>query len=167
PSRLARTVGAAPTGAANAALYGKMASVTYQDYPEAQLIILWGVNPAASGIHLIPFVREAQKRGARLVVVDPRSTPQSRTADVHLAVKTGTDVVVALAIHRFLFEEGFADEAFLAAHTTNAQKLRERAREWTFERAADVSGVDAALIRRVAELYAHSSPALIRCGWGL
>jgi anaerobic selenocysteine-containing dehydrogenase len=166
-SRLARTVCAAPTSAANAALYGKMASVTYQDYPEAQLIILWGVNPAASGIHLIPFVREAQKRGARLVVVDPRSTPQSRTADVHLAVKTGTDVVVALAIHRFLFEEGFADEAFLAAHTSNAQKLRERAREWTFERAADVSGVDAALIRRVAELYAHSSPALIRCGWGL
>jgi anaerobic selenocysteine-containing dehydrogenase len=65
-SRLARTVCAAPTGAANMALYGKMPSVTYQDYPEASLIILWGVNPSASGIHLIPYVRDAQKRGARL-----------------------------------------------------------------------------------------------------
>src|SRR3954454_10048150 len=108
-SRLARTVCAAPTSAANMALYGKMPSVTYQDYPDAQLIVLWGVNPSASGIHLIPFVREAQRRGAKLVVVDPRSTQQSRAADVHLAVKAGTDVVVALAIHRYLFEEGLAD----------------------------------------------------------
>ena len=77
-SRLARTVCAAPTGAANQALYGKMPSVTYQDYPEAALIVLWGVNPSASGIHLVPYVREAQKRGAKLVVVDPRTTPLAR-----------------------------------------------------------------------------------------
>src|SRR5436309_9125073 len=57
-SRLARNVCAAPTSAANLALYGKMPSVVYQDYPEAQLIILWGVNPGASGIHLVPYVRE-------------------------------------------------------------------------------------------------------------
>ena len=88
-SRLARTVCAAPTGAANLALYGKMPSVTYQDYPEARLIILWGVNPSASGIHLVPYVREAQKRGAKLVVIDPRTTPLARQADVHLAVRPG------------------------------------------------------------------------------
>ncbi len=166
-SRLARTVCAAPTGAANLALYGKMPSVTYQDYPDARLIILWGVNPAASGIHLIPFVREAQKRGATLVVVDPRATQQARSADIHLQVRTGTDVVVALAIHRHLFESGAADLAFLAEHTLNADKLRERAEPWTFERAADVAGIDADALRRVAELYASTSPALIRCGWGL
>src|SRR5712671_1603786 len=84
-SRLARTGCAAPTGAANMALYGKMPSVTYQDYPEARLIILWGVNPSASGIHLVPYVRAAQKRGAKLVVVDPRTTPLAKSADVHLA----------------------------------------------------------------------------------
>jgi anaerobic selenocysteine-containing dehydrogenase len=166
-SRLARTVCAAPTGAANAALYGKMPSITYQDYPEAKLIILWGVNPSASGIHLIPFVREAQKRGARLVVIDPRTTSQARAADIHLPVRTGTDVAVALAIHRHLFTTGSADRRFLAEHTRNADKLRERADPWTFERAAEVAGIDAGALRRVAELYAASSPALIRCGWGL
>src|SRR5258706_4756493 len=166
-SRLARTVCAAPTGAANMALYGKMPSVTYQDYPGAKLIILWGVNPSASGIHLIPYVREAQKRGATLVVIDPRTTALARSADVHLPVKPGTDVGVALAIHRYLFVNGFTDEAFLGEHTTGADELRQRAEPWTFARAAGVSGVDAAAIERVAALYAESTPALIRCGWGL
>jgi anaerobic selenocysteine-containing dehydrogenase len=166
-SRLARTVCAAPTGAANMALYGKMPSVTYQDYPEAALIILWGVNPSASGIHLIPYVREAQKRGAKLVVVDPRTTALARAADVHLAIRPGTDVAVALAIHRHLFVSGGADQAFLAAHTHGADRVRERAAEWTFERAADTAGIDDQALRTVAELYAKSSPALIRCGWGL
>ena len=146
-SRLARTVCAAPTGAANLALYGKMPSVTYQDYPHARLIVLWGMNPSVSGIHAIPYLREARDNGARIVVVDPRTTPVAKTADLHLPVRPGTDVAVALAIHRFLFEEGFADTAFLAAHAHGADELRERAAEWTFERAAEVSGVDAGIDR--------------------
>ncbi len=166
-SRLARTVCAAPTGAANMALYGKMASVTYQDYPEASVIILWGVNPSATGIHLIPYVRDAQSRGAKLIVVDPRTTALARSADIHLAVKPGTDVAVALAIHRFLFANGFADEAFLREHTRGADRLRERAETWTIERAAEVAGIDPAALEQVARLYAERSPALIRCGWGL
>ena len=165
-TRLARTVCAAPTGAANLGLYGKMASVTYEDFPEARLIILWGGNPSATGIHLVPYIREAQRRGAKLVVIDPRTTTLARHADVHLAVKPGTDLPVALAIHRHLFEDGGADLAFLAANARGADKLRERAREWTFERAANVAGVSADTLRAVAEMYAHTSPALIRCGWG-
>jgi anaerobic selenocysteine-containing dehydrogenase len=166
-SRLARTLCAAPTGAANQALYGKMPSVTYQDYREASLIILWGVNPSASGIHLVPYVREAQKRGARLVVIDPRTTSLARAADVHLPVRPGTDVGVALAIHRYLFTNGLADERFLRDHTHGADRLRERADEWTIERAAATAGVDREALELVARLYAESSPALIRCGWGL
>src|SRR5262252_4337612 len=166
-SRLARTVCAAPTGAANMALYGKMASVTYQDYPDAKLIILWGVNPSASGIHLVPYVREAQKRGAKLVVVDPRTTALARSADVHLAVRPGTDLAVALAIHRHLFASGGADADFLRAHTQGADQLHQRAEPWTFERAAQTAGIDPSALSRFAELYASSSPALVRCGWGL
>ena len=98
---------AAATGAANQALYGKMPSITYQDFPEAKFILLWGVNPSSSGIHIIPYIREAQKRGAVLVVVDPVLTPLAKRADVHLAVKPGTDLPVALAIHRYLFENGY------------------------------------------------------------
>jgi anaerobic selenocysteine-containing dehydrogenase len=166
-SRLARTLCAAPTGAANQALYGKMPSVTYQDYPEAALIILWGVNPSASGIHLVPFVRAAQKRGAKLVVIDPRTTQLARSADLHLPVKPGTDVAVALAMHRYLFANGHVNEQFLREHTRGAERLRERAEEWTTEKAAHVAGVDPDALERVAELYATSAPALVKCGWGL
>lgn len=166
-SRLLRTVCAAPTGAANEGLYGKMASTSYEDYPEARFILLWGVNPAVSGPHLMPYLKEARERGATLVVIDPRATLLARQSDIHLAVRPGTDLVVALALHRFLFEQGHADETFLAAHTRGAEQLRERARPWTFARAADVSGVPVSTLTKVAELYAASSPALVKCGWGL
>ena len=102
-SRLLRTVCAAPTGAANMGLYGKMASVVYQDYPAARLILVWGVNPGASGIHLMPYLKEARDSGATIVVIDPRATGVARQADIHLSVRPGTDLVVALAIHRYLF----------------------------------------------------------------
>jgi len=165
-SRLARTVCAAPTGAANLGLYGKMAAVTYADYVHARLIVLWGVNPAASGIHLIPYLREARKMGAQLVVVDPRSTSLARQADLHLAPRPGTDLPIALAIHRYLFEHG-VNEQFLAEHTKGAAQLRARANEWTIERAATEADIDANALRRFAELYRTTSPALVRCGWGL
>jgi anaerobic selenocysteine-containing dehydrogenase len=100
------------------------------------------------------------------VVVDPRQTPLARAADVHLAVRPGTDLPVALSIHRYLFESGRADHAFLSAHADGVEPLRERARPWTFERAAAEAGIDAAALQRVAGMYADLSPALVRCGWG-
>ena len=149
-SRLARTVCAAPTGAANESLYGKMASVTYQDYPHAKLIVLWGVNPSASGIHLVPFVREAQKTGAKLVVIDPRATPHAHGADLHLAVRPGTDVVLALAVHRHLFASGAVNERFLREHTRGADRLRERAEPWTIGKAAGICGLAESDVERFA-----------------
>jgi anaerobic selenocysteine-containing dehydrogenase len=166
-SRLLRTVCAAPTGAANAGLYGKMASVSYEDYPQAKLIIVWGVNPGVSGIHLMPFLKEARDNGAYVVVIDPRATTVARQADLHLAVRPGTDLAVALSLHRYLFEEGRADQSFIDAHTNGAAQLRDKARHWTFERAAEVSGVSADQLRTLAERYANTSPALVKCGWGL
>lgn len=166
-SRLLRTVCAAPTGAANQGLYGKMPSVSYQDYPAARLIVAWGVNPATSGIHLMPFLKEARDGGAKLVVIDPRGTTLARQADLYLQVRPGTDLAVALAVHRYLFAGGHADERFLEAHTTGADRLREKAEPWTLERAAAESGVSTESLRAFAELYATSSPALVKCGWGL
>jgi anaerobic selenocysteine-containing dehydrogenase len=166
-SRLARTVCAAPTSAAALGLYGKMSGVSFEDYPSARLIVLWGVNPSASGIHLVPFVREAQRKGATLIVVDPRRTALARQADLHLALRPGTDLPVALAVHRFLFEAGLADEAFLREHATGVAELRAAAAPWTIARAADVAGLDPAALEEFARLYATLAPALIRCGWGL
>ena len=165
-SRLARTVCAAPTTTAFRALYGRMPSVAYEDFVDARLIVLWGANPSASSIHLVPYIREARQRGAKLVVIDPRTTNLAKQADIHLAVRPGTDLPVALAIHRHLFESGAASSAFLEAHTRGADRLRDKASSWTFERAATEAGISADQLAAFAQLYAQSSPAVIRCGWG-
>ncbi|MBL9121989.1 MAG: molybdopterin-dependent oxidoreductase, partial [Planctomycetaceae bacterium] len=166
-SRLARTLCAAPSSAAATGLYGKMPGVAYEDYPEAQLIVVWGANPSATGIHLVPYIHEAQRRGARLVVVDPRRTPLARKADLHLAVRPGADLPVALALIDWLFAHGAADEAFLAAHVTQVDELRARAALWPIPRAAAVAGLPAEQLEQLARWYSESTPALIRCGWGL
>ncbi len=165
-SRLLRTLCAAATGRAAQGLYGRMAGVALEDYVDAGLIVLWGVNPSASGIHLVPIIREARKRGARLVVVDPRRIPLARGADLHLAVRPGADLPLALAVVRWLFANGAADERFLAAHATGVDEMRRRAEPWTPARAAEATGVAAGEIERFARLYAETRPAVVRCGWG-
>lgn len=166
-SRLARTVCAAPSRVAATGLYGRMPGIALSDYVHASLIVIWGVNPGVSGIHLLPFLYEAQRRDARLVVVDPRRTKLAERADLHLAVQPGTDLPVALSILRWLFESGHADESFLSEHATGVEDLRRRALPWTFERAGEVARIPPSKIEALARLYASSSPAAIRCGWGL
>ena len=100
------------------------------------------------------------------MVVDPRRTPLARQADLHLAVRPGSDVGVALALVNSLFESNRADRAFLDAHATGVEELRRAASAWTFDRAAEIAGVSRDAIAAFAELYATISPAVIRCGWG-
>src|SRR5262249_14922264 len=110
---------------------------------------------------------EAQKRGAKLVVVDPRRTRLAESADLHLAIQPGTDLPVALSVIRWLFENRAVDRQFLARHADGVEELARRAEPWTSEKAAQVARVAGADIERLAGLYADSSPAAIRCGWGL
>ncbi len=165
-SKLLRTLCAAATGAAQTALYGSMPGVALGDYAHAKLIVIWGANPHASGIHLVPIVKRAQEAGAQLVVVDPRVTKLARAADLHLAVRPGTDLPLALALIRWLFENERADRTFLARHASQVEELETRSRPWTFERAARTCGLEPGAIERFARLYAETSPALLRCGWG-
>lgn len=166
-TRILRTLCAAATTRAATGLYGKMPGVGYPDYENAAMIIVWGQNPSASSIHLVPIIRRAVDKGARLLVVDPRRTPLAKLAHRHLAVRPGSDLVLALALARWLFVNGRSDEAFLSANATGAEQFRERAMAWTPEAAAAVTGISAADIEATAAEYADASPAVIRCGWGL
>src|SRR5262249_8197860 len=93
-SRCLRTLCAAATGAAQKGLYGAVPGVALEDFVYAKLIVLWGVNPSATGIHHVPVIEEARRAGARLVVIDPRRTPLGRKADLFLPVRPGTDLPV-------------------------------------------------------------------------
>jgi anaerobic selenocysteine-containing dehydrogenase len=166
-SNLDRTFCAAATTAASHGMFGVMPGVPLEDYEHAQLIVLWGVNPSATGIHLVPVIERARAKGAKLVVVDPRRTPLARRADLHLAARPGTDLPVALAMISALFERGHADRAFLKAHAAQVDTLAIRAARWSIDAAAREAGIDAHLLDRFVELYAKSAPAVIRVGQGL
>ncbi|NOT28873.1 MAG: molybdopterin-dependent oxidoreductase [Planctomycetes bacterium] len=165
-SKMHRGLCAAATTAASVGLYGGMPGIPLPDYAHARLIVVWGTNPHATGIHFVPFVRRAQAAGAKLVVLDPRATKLALASDLHLALRPGTDLPLALALHRWLFETGRADLAFLARHARGADELRRRAAPWTIARAAEVCGLEPQVIERFARLYAETSPAALRCGWG-
>jgi anaerobic selenocysteine-containing dehydrogenase len=165
-SNLARTLCGVATEAASRGMVGKMPGVAIEDYVHARLVVLWGVNPSATGIHLVPILERARESGAAVVVVDPRRTPLARRADLHLPLRPGTDLPLALSIIDALFARGLADRAFLAAHCAEVDELRRRAARWPIAAAARESGVAAADIERFVELWAHASPAVIRCGWG-
>jgi len=166
-SNLDRTFCAAATTAATRGLYGAIPGVALEDYEHARLIVLWGVNPSATGIHLVPIIERARAAGAKLVVVDPRRTPLARRADLHLPVRPGADVPVALAVIHALFERGLADRAFLDKHAAEVDELGRRAARWSIDAAAREAGVAPADLERFVALYAASSPAVIRAGWGL
>ncbi len=166
-SRLARTVCAAPSASAAAALYGKMPGVALTAYAHAAGVIIWGANPAVSGIHLMPALQQAKRNGAWLAVVDPRRTQVARIADLHLPVRPGTDLPVALSIIRWIFDSGAADMAFLQQHACGVDELRRRADPWSFEQAGEIAGVDPGAIAELAERYVAASPAVVRCGWGM
>ncbi len=168
-SNLDRTFCAAAIMAATHGLYGKLAGVALEDYEHAKLVVVWGTNPSATGIHSVPVIERAIAKGAKLVVVDPRRTPLARRADLHLALRPGSDLPVALAIINALFTRGHADTAFLDKHAAAAEvaTLRERASAWSVEAAAREANVDPAAIDQFVELYAAATPAAIRVGFGL
>lgn len=166
-ARPLRTLCAAPTSTAYRALYGGAPGLSVKQFEKSTLIVIWGANPSASGIHLVPAIKQALKEGAKLVVVDPRRTPLAKQAHLHLAPLPGTDLPLALGIHRELFERGFADLDFIAKHTTGVSELRAAAEEWTLERTAEECGVETEHIDAFVDHYGRAERAALRVGYGL
>ena len=166
-SRLARTLCAAPATAVAMGMYGKMPGVAFQDYPKARAILVWGANPKYSNIHLVPYLRQAKKNGAFVAVIDPIRNFSSAEIDLHVPVYPGADLPVALAMIRQWNEEGQLDRAFLSQHADGLEPLLAAANAWPIGRAAAEARVPAGQIEALARVFAASSPAVIRVGWGI
>ncbi len=165
-SRLARTVCAAPSTAAALGMYGKMPGTAFEDYAHAKCILIWGANPKASNIHLVPYLKKAKSKGAKIAIIDPKLNFSQREYDLHLPVFPGTDLVLALSMIRLWEKTGGLDRDFIAKHTKNVEVILERASGYTLEKAEKITRVPARDIEKLAAWYAESSPAVIRMGWG-
>jgi anaerobic selenocysteine-containing dehydrogenase len=167
-SRLRHTVCAATHGAAYHCVYGSMLSADPADLVHSRLIVVWGANPTVSNIHLAPLITRAQREhGARVVVVDPRATASARRADLHLAVRPGTDVVLAYAVAHELERQGLLDREFIAAHAEGADEFLTAAREFPVARAAEICGVAADAVVELSTWLGTITPAMVRVGWGI
>ena len=165
-SRLDKTICAVPTTEVATGMYGKMPGVPFEDYPKANLIVIWGANPKASNIHLVPFLREAKRNGAFIAAVDPWNRFSDNEIDLHLPVRPGTDLPLALAMIRLWKDAGQLDETFLSEHAEGLHPLLEQADRWTTDAAAAETGIPREAIATLARKYAEANPAVIRCGWG-
>ncbi|HSP90041.1 MAG TPA: molybdopterin-dependent oxidoreductase [Vicinamibacterales bacterium] len=133
----------------------------------SRLILLWGHNPAETNVHQWRLILDAQARGARVIVIDPRQTDSTDAADLHLRPRPGTDAALALGLAREIVAAGLEDSAFLEAHADGVEEYRQRVAEFPLERVASITGLDAQEVRALAQEYAGTKPALLIAGFGL
>jgi anaerobic selenocysteine-containing dehydrogenase len=164
-TRLERSI-CGPQGFALAAITGYPWSDP-EDLPDAQTVVVWGMDPVATSIHTWELIRRARRNGARLVVVDPYRSRTAAYADLHLRPHVGTDGALALALGHVIVRDGLEDEEFLTTRTSDAEAYRAAAGPWSPERAEEETGVAAAAIVELAHLLATSRPVAIRIGVGM
>ena len=153
--------GAAAEAAVQMTVGGRMAPDP-RDIRHSRLIVIWGHNPASTAPHFMPFLREAQRDGAYVVVIDPRRTTTARSADEHLRPRPATDGALALGLMHVLFRDGLHDEAWLRAHSHGWEDLRDRAMAHPPERVAAITGIASDTIEALAHRYGTTKPALLK-----
>ena len=132
----------------------------------ADLVIIWGGNPVNTQVNVMTHAMAAKKRGAKLVVVDPYRTGTAEKADLHVALRPGTDGALACAMMHVLFAEGYADWDYLRRYTDCPDELAAHVQTRTPGWASEITGLPAATIVELARLYGRSKRSFIRCHHG-
>ncbi len=138
-----------------------------REIAKADLVVIWGGNPAHTQVNVMHHAARARKeRGAKLVVVDPYRTATAEQADLHLMVRPGTDGALATATINVLLAEGYADRDYLARYTDWDEELETHFAQLTPEWAAEITGVPADEIVEFARLYGATKRSFIRASYG-
>lgn len=161
-SRQGGNVCGVAAGSGMAAVYGDGLGSDPMQAEHSDQVILWGTNTRLTNRHYWPTVEAAQKRGARLVVVDPIRTITADRADVHLQPLPGTDVSLLLAIAHVLVTEDLVDHDYIAAHTLGFDEFAAHVKSHTPEWAAPLCGLDAEVITALARSIAETPKTMIR-----
>jgi anaerobic selenocysteine-containing dehydrogenase len=166
-SLLDRTICASAGGEGLTHTLGGKLGMKVEFFAESRLILIWGSNSIASNLHFWRLAQQARRDGAKLVCIDPRRSETAEKCDVHLQIQPGTDAALAFALMHELIVHDWLDHDYIARHTLGWDALRERATQWSPERAAAVCGVPAAQIRALARDYGTTQPAAIRLNYGM
>ena len=140
--------------------------------PEAvvasDLVISWGSDLHATNVHLWAKIEQVRKRGVPLVVIDPRRTRAARAADWYLPIRIGTDSALALGVMHILVRDGLVDRAYLAEHTVGFDQVEQIVLpRFAPDRVAEITGLTAADVERLAGMYGAARTPFIRIGFGM
>ncbi len=146
---------------------GSMWGTDSREMAESDLIVVWGGNPVTTQVNVMTHIAKARKsRAAKLVVIDPYRTPSAEVADVHLALKPGTDGALACGVLNVLFAEGLTDESYMAKYTDAPERLRQHLSTRTPAWASEITGLTETEIIEFARLYGTTQRSYIRVGYG-
>jgi anaerobic selenocysteine-containing dehydrogenase len=135
---------------------------------DSDLVISWGADLLTTNVHIWPLVEAARRRGAKLIVVDPRRSATAARADWHIRVNVGTDAALALGVMHVLVRDGLVDRAYVARETLGFGRVeREVLPRFTPERVAAITGVSVADVEQLAQLYGRARAPFIRLGEGM
>ncbi|MFN9606613.1 MAG: molybdopterin-dependent oxidoreductase [Planctomycetota bacterium] len=165
---LDQTLCATTGGAGWEANYGpNKLSTDPEDVIHARTIILWGINTLRSNSHLAPILKEARKRGARLLHIDPYRNETSRFCDAHWQIRVGTDAALALAIGREILRQSWHDREYLDRYASGLEEYQEACNAWPLQRAAEYCDVPLAELEQLVHDMATQPPCFIKVGYGL
>lgn len=138
-----------------------------EQFAHSRYIIAWGSNIHGNNVHLWPFIVEAQRKGAKLVVIDPYRTRTAQCADWYLPINPGADAALALGMMHVIINENLYDADYVARYTIGFEELKALAQEYSPEQAAHWTGISADDIRKLAREYATVRPSVIRVNYGI
>ena len=157
-----------PTAAAMKLMLGTGAATnSYDDIERARLILVCGANATENHPIVGARIKQAARRGAQLIVVDPRRIELAEYANLHVPLRPGSNVPLFNALAHVIVEEGLIDAAYVRERVAEFDEYRAFISAWTPERAAPICGVAPDLIRQAARLYATAKPALMVHGLGM
>lgn len=158
----------APSAAGLKSMVGAgLATNSFDDIEIARTILVYGANPTEDHPIVGARIKQAARRGARLIVVDPRRIELAEDAVCHLAVRPGTNVALLNGMAHTIVTEGLCDKEFLEGRVSAFDAFARFIEAWPPERVAPICGVDADGIRHAARLYATGPPAISLHGLGL
>jgi formate dehydrogenase major subunit len=142
-------------------------STTYGDIVNAEVAIMAGTNTTANHPVASSFFKQARRRGTKMIVVDPRRERIADHADIYCQIKPGTDVAFYNGVMHEIIRLGLIDREFVAERTSNYGELAKTVKEYPPERASQICGVDAEVIRTVATLWGEANTAVVYWGMGI
>ncbi len=166
-SQLERAICSAAGEAGLESVYGVKMGTEPEQFRHSKYIIAWASNIHANNVHLWPFIAEARRNGAKLVVIDPYKTRTAACADWYIPINPGTDAALALGMMHVIIGENLHDADYVSKYTLGFEQLREKVKEYPPERVAQWTGIAAANIRKLASEYATVRPSVIRLNYGV